>query len=125
MLSIDLQSRVPIFEQIQNGIIRLVHYGVLLPDEQLPSVRNLAQELGVNPNTVQKAYQQLEGSGMIYSVAGRGSFVSDLQAESEYRHDELADKFLTLLQEAVMKGFPCARLEKMIHQVYDNERSQL
>lgn len=125
MLSIDLQSRVPIFEQIQNGIIRLIHYGVLVPDEQLPSVRNLAQELGVNPNTVQKAYQQLESSGMIYSVAGRGSFVSDLQADSEYRHNEFAEKLLVLLQEAVMKGFPRTRLEKMIQQVYDNERSPL
>jgi GntR family transcriptional regulator len=125
MLSIDLQSRVPIFEQIQNGIIRLVHYGVLVPDEQLPSVRNLAQELGVNPNTVQKAYQQLEGSGMIYSVAGRGSFISELQSNSDYRHNEIADKLLILLQEAVMKGFPRERLEKMINQAYDNERSQL
>ena len=76
MLSLDLQSRQPIYEQLVRGLSELVSLGALAPDEQLPSVRSLARDLGVNPNTVQKAYQELERSGVIYSVAGRGSFVS-------------------------------------------------
>ena len=76
MLTIDLQSRQPIYEQLVRGLSELVSLGALAPDEQLPSVRSLARDLGVNPNTVQKAYQELERSGVIYSVAGKGSFVS-------------------------------------------------
>lgn len=76
MIQIDLQSRVPLYEQLQEQIIRLSMLGILDENQQLPSVRALAREVGVNPNTVAKAYQQLEQQGIIYTVSGRGSFVS-------------------------------------------------
>lgn len=76
MFSIDLRSREPIYEQLINNIIMLVTKGVLAPDEQLPSVRSLARDLGINPNTVQKAYQELESRGLVYHAAGRGSFIA-------------------------------------------------
>lgn len=76
MFSIDLRSREPIYEQLVNNIIMLITNGALMPDEQLPSVRNLARDLGINPNTVQKAYQELESRGLVYHAAGRGSFIS-------------------------------------------------
>ena len=75
MIEIDLQSRTPIYEQLQEQILRLSLLGVLDQNEQLPSVRALAREIGVNPNTVAKAYSQLEADGITYSVAGRGSFI--------------------------------------------------
>ena len=76
MFSIDTRSRIPIYEQLKNNIAGLIASGVLSEDEQLPSVRSLARELGINPNTVQRAYQELEGQGIIYQATGRGSFVS-------------------------------------------------
>ena len=77
MILIDVKSRQPIYEQLYNGIVRLSALGAMLPGEQLPSVRSLAQELGINPNTVQKAYQLLERDGLIVSAPGKGSFLAD------------------------------------------------
>ncbi|MDE6774759.1 MAG: GntR family transcriptional regulator [Ruminococcus sp.] len=76
MFSIDLTSRTPIYEQIYNKIVELVISGHLTENSQLPSVRTLAKDTGVNPNTVAKAYQELERQGVIYSVPGRGSFIT-------------------------------------------------
>ncbi len=76
MFSIDTRSRVPIYEQIVQNIINLISKGVLAADDQLPSVRSLARDIGINPNTVQKAYQELELRGLIYQAAGRGSFIA-------------------------------------------------
>ena len=76
MYTIDVRSRVPIYEQLKQNIIKLISTGILAADEQLPGVRSLARELGINPNTVQKAYSELESEGFIYQAAGRGSFVS-------------------------------------------------
>ena len=77
MFSINLRSRVAIYEQIvaqvEDGILK----GLLKADEQLPSVRMLSLELALNPNTVSRAYTELERRGIIYSVVGKGSFVSE------------------------------------------------
>ncbi|MBP5362575.1 MAG: GntR family transcriptional regulator [Ruminococcus sp.] len=76
MFSIDLTSRIPIYEQIYENIISLIVKGTLAENDQLPSVRAFAKDAGVNPNTVAKAYQELERTGIIYSVPGRGSFIA-------------------------------------------------
>ena len=76
MIFINTASGVPIYEQLIQNVTRLVEAGVLKPHDRLPSVRALAAELGVNPNTVAKAYQELERTGIIYSVPGRGSFIA-------------------------------------------------
>jgi len=78
MYDINLQSRTPLYEQVYKKIVELVMKKTLKPQEQLPSVRTLAKELGVNPNTISKAYLQLENDKIIYSLAGRGSFVSEI-----------------------------------------------
>ncbi|MBE6887065.1 MAG: GntR family transcriptional regulator [Ruminococcaceae bacterium] len=80
MFILDLKSRVPIYEQLKNKTLELIMAGVLEQDSQLPSVRSLARDLGVNPNTIQNAYQDMEKEGIIYSVAGKGSFVNDISA---------------------------------------------
>lgn len=77
MISIDLRSRVPIYEQIKNQIVELIMLGILKPHDQLPSIRNLALELKLNVNTVKKAFSDLETAGVTYTLSGRGSFVSD------------------------------------------------
>ena len=76
MFQLDFKSGVPICDQIVNGFIKLKALGVLKGGEQLPSVRALASKFSVNPNTVQKSYAMLEADGIIYSVKGKGSFIS-------------------------------------------------
>jgi len=92
LIQINLRSGGPIYQQLKEEVIRLACEGVLAPDEQLPSVRALARELGINPNTVAKAYQELENEGVIYSMGGRGSFVSgDLLAANGVRKEAAAN----------------------------------
>lgn len=76
MFELDLRSRKPIYEQLVDKLKELIMNEVLKPDEQLPSVRTLATQLTINPNTIQKAYRELEVQGFIYSVKGKGSFVN-------------------------------------------------
>lgn len=88
MIVLDNQSRQPIYEQLKSRITELVLMEVYPPDMQLPSVRNLARELGVNPNTIQKAYQELERENVIYSVSGKGSFISPNPLARERRQKD-------------------------------------
>ena len=76
MIIIDYKDTRPIYEQIVEKFKLLILKGGMQPDEQMPSVRNLAIELSINPNTIQKAYAELERQGFIYTVKGRGNFVS-------------------------------------------------
>ena len=76
MLDIRLEGKAPIYEQLCSGISQLISSGELKPDEKLPAVREVAKQLGINPNTVQKAYAQLEQTGLIYSMPAKGSYVS-------------------------------------------------
>ena len=78
MISINYRDPRPIYEQVKDGFRQLILSGVLKPDEKLPSVRELAGELAINPNTIQRAYRELEQEGCVCSVPGKGSFVSDL-----------------------------------------------
>ena len=77
MLHLDYRDSRPIHQQVRDGLRRLMVTGVLQPGDQLPSVRKLATELALNPNTIQRAMAQLEAEGFVYSVAGRGSFVAE------------------------------------------------
>ncbi|WP_407690956.1 GntR family transcriptional regulator [Ruminococcus turbiniformis] len=77
MIAIDYQSRLPLYEQIVRRFQTLILSGAMPPDTQMPSVRSLAVELSINPNTIQKAYSMLEQQGYIYPVKGRGNFVAD------------------------------------------------
>lgn len=77
MLVIDKMSRIPIYEQIEEGIKREIATGILKPKDQLPSIRELSVILSTNPNTVQKAIMSLDRAGIIVSTQGRGSFVAE------------------------------------------------
>ena len=77
MITLDSRDKRPIYEQIIEGIQKLIVSGVFKADEKLPSVRSLAMEMSINPNTIQRAYMQLEQEGWIYSVKGKGNFVSE------------------------------------------------
>ncbi|MBZ4662663.1 MAG: transcriptional regulator, GntR family [Caloramator sp.] len=79
MFELDVRSRVPIYEQLFEKIKELIIKGLLKENEQLPSVRALSNDLTINPNTIQKAYRELENQGYIYSIPGKGSFVAPLK----------------------------------------------
>ena len=76
MFQIDLKSRKPIYSQVIDNFKRLIITGVLAPDEKVPSVRDMAKALTINPNTVQKAYRDLETQGYFYTVLGQGNFIA-------------------------------------------------
>ena len=104
MIKLDLQSRVPLYEQLQEQIIRLSLMGVLEANEQLPSVRSLAREVGVNPNTVAKAYQELERQGIIYTISGRGNFVSPNALSLQSPRQAALDEVFEALDKALSRG---------------------
>ncbi len=101
MFNIDFRNPSPIYEQLVNRIERLAIKGILAPDEQLPSVRRLAIELSINPNTIQKAYTMLEAKGIIYSVKGRGSFISpNCKDAINTRLESIKKDIINLVEEA-------------------------
>ena len=101
MFSIDYRSRTPIYRQILDNVENLAARGVLQPDGQLPSVRSLAVELSINPNTIAKAYSELEAKGIIYSLPGRGSF---LCGNSGALRQQIIDNLSQKLEEAAAEA---------------------
>ena len=120
MIQIDLQSRVPLYEQLQEQIIRLSMLGILDENQQLPSVRALAREVGVNPNTVAKAYQQLEQQGIIYTVSGRGSFVSPDVLSLQSLRQAALQEVLDAVDKALSRGISPQQLLDAIRQQLDS-----
>ncbi len=104
MISIDLHSRVPVYEQIEEQIIWLINSGVYSPDDKLPSIRSLASELKLNVNTVKRAFQELEAKGIVYSAQGRGVFVSPFYNANETVKQEAMENLKVSLRSAVSKG---------------------
>lgn len=88
MILLDYRDKRPIYEQVVDKLERLIIGGALEPNDKMPSVRGLAMDISVNPNTIQRAYAQLEQEGYIYTVSGRGSFVAH---ESEWRNGKLEE----------------------------------
>ena len=104
MIIIDYKDTRPIYEQVSEKFKVLILKGVLAPDEQMPSVRSLAMELSINPNTIQKAYAQLERDGFIYTVKGRGNFVSTPDNLLMERRKDCMEKLLAVVDEALEYG---------------------
>jgi len=78
VITINYRDPRPIYVQIMDALQKLIVSGAIAPDEKMPSVRELAQSLAINPNTIQRAYRELEGRGYIYSVAGKGSYAAHM-----------------------------------------------
>lgn len=114
MIIIDYKDTRPIYEQIVERFKILILKGAMQPDEQMPSVRNLAMELSINPNTIQKAYAELERQGFIYVVKGRGNFVSGDRGLVDRRKNEYMVQILALVQEVLEIGMSKAELIREI-----------
>lgn len=124
MFDLDLRSRDPIYQQLVNKFKELIINDVLKHDEKLPSVRALAQQLTINPNTIQKAYRELEAQGYIYSVKGKGSFVdaSAYKQEHKLALQKIKSDLEKLLREAFYLGMDKEELIKMAECIYEQTR---
>lgn len=116
MFSIDLTSRIPIYEQIYSKITELAVSGTLSENSQLPSVRSLAKDTRVNPNTVAKAYQELERNGVIYSVPGKGSFIAAL--DSKIFQEAALSEFDAAAETAKKRGVSANVMKQHIDDIF-------
>ena len=121
MILIDYSDRRPIYEQVTGRIAELIIQGALAADSQLPSVRSLAMELSINPNTIQRAYQELERQGFIYSVKGKGSFVSENGPMREAKRKEIFADLKCLVEEARCVGIGMLEFQEQVIQYYGTE----
>lgn len=124
MIGIDLQNRKPIYEQIVERFQTLIVNGVLEPDSQMPSVRSLAMELSINPNTIQKAYSLLEQQGYIYPVKGRGNFVSGNAGLKLKKQESVFQSLRELVDKSRELGIEYEVFVKRAAQFYREERGE-
>ncbi|MHC1694752.1 MAG: GntR family transcriptional regulator [Eubacteriales bacterium] len=119
MINIDSRDRKPIYEQLVENIKKLVLDKTLSPDEQLPSVRQLSMQLAINPNTIQKAYSQLEREGVIYTVSGKGNFISpDTDGITEAHNIQVMEELVKVLTSARSSGIEKARITGTVDKIY-------
>lgn len=117
MIQLNYRDAKPIYEQIKEGLRRLVITGVIATDEKLPSVRELASELSINPNTIQRAYRELEQEGYIYTISGKGSFAAQQQDVNRRRNEELLQKFDEIVKELLYLKDTADQLKERIDEL--------
>ena len=121
MISLNYRDPRPIYEQLEEKLRRLILSGAIAEGEKLPSVRELASQLAINPNTIQRAYRELEQNGFIYSVPGKGSFAGNLSGVDEGRRRELREKLLAIWTELLQLGENAEILIAMLKQIAAEE----
>ena len=114
MILIDYKDRRPIYEQVIEKFQQMILCGALEPDSPMPSVRNLAMELSLNPNTIQRAYQELERQGYIYTLKGKGSFISNSMKAADHKRKEIQDELEKCVSNAFMAGITEDELRDMV-----------
>lgn len=122
MISIDYQNRAPIYEQIVDKFQMLILKGILPPGSQMPSVRQLAIELSINPNTIQKAYTMLEQQGYIYPVKGRGNFVAESDRLIEQKKTAFKEKLIEFIREGQELGVTRMECERVMDNCWREEK---
>ena len=110
MLSLNYRDSRPIYEQVRDGLRRLIITGAIPPGDKLPSVRAMAAQLAINPNTIQRAYEALEAEGYVYSVPGKGSFAAPNTGVDEGRKHELLQTFDQTAGELLFLGVSAQEL---------------
>ena len=114
MILIDYKDRRPIYEKVIEKLQQMILCGALEPNSPMPSVRNLAMELSLNPNTIQRAYQELERQGYIYTLKGKGSFVSDSMKGADHKRKEIQEELERCVSNAMLAGITGEELGKMM-----------
>ena len=120
---LDSVSRIPIYEQIEQEVVRQIQQGSLKPNEQLPSLRQLASQLSLNINTVKRAFSELESKGITYSVAGKGIFVSQTAKQEDCFLQEALEKAEEALVHAKNLGATQETLETILKKIYKGEHA--
>ena len=124
MISIDKQSRVPAYEQIKNQLMTLILIGTFPPHSQLPSIRSITASAGLNINTVKKAFSDLESYGVIYTVPGKGSFVSEKAfSDDTVKQSALAD-ISSAVEAARAKGVTKQEIIDILNKIYTEEETE-
>ena len=118
MIVIDYHDKRPIYEQIFDRFQLLILNGALEPDSQLPSVRSLAVELSINANTIQRAFSELERRGLIYSVKGRGNFVSAKKGVVLEQQEKILKNLRTELQVCKESGIEFIKVLDCVREIY-------
>lgn len=118
MIILDYKDRRPIYEQVAEKLEELMLLGILGENEPLPSVRSLAMELSINPNTIQRAYAELERQGYIYTVNGKGSFVAENSVMKEKRKKDLLIQVSEVIDEAIRLGISGEEIKNMVEIQY-------
>lgn len=118
MIVIDYSDKRPIYEQIVERFRMLILNGILEADEKLPSVRALAVELSINPNTIQRAYGELERGGFIYSVKGRGNFVCADRSVVEHEKEKMLLELREQIKVYKEAGITFSEIEKCVRDIY-------
>lgn len=122
MILVDYKDRRPIYEQIIENFQQMILCGALAANDPMPSVRSLAMELSLNPNTIQRAYQELERNGYIYTVKGKGSFVSENSDAASNKKKEIIDEMTSLVDKAVSSGFSMEDIGAMWQQALEERK---
>ena len=114
MVTINYKDGRPFYEQVKEDLRRLVVSGALRPGDKLPSVRELAGQLAINPNTIQRAYRELEAEGYIVSVPGKGSFAAEREDENDRRRAELLARLSETVRELRWLGMSAEEIAAKI-----------
>jgi GntR family transcriptional regulator len=121
MFELDLRSRKPIYEQLVENVKEMIVKEVLKTNDKLPSVRSLAQQLTINPNTIQKAYRELENQGFIYSLQGKGNFVSSPEDVVDMKKElKLKAELKKLMAEAFYLGMTADDIYRIVLEVEES-----
>ena len=124
MIVLDYQDRRPLYEQVEEKFRNLILKGVLEPGSRMPSVRQLAMELSINPNTIQRAYAELERQGYIYSIKGKGNFVADTGHVKEAGRQEVLQRQADLAKEACALGVTKEQLWERIVRICEGNETE-
>lgn len=122
MIHVDFRDAHPIYEQVKEQFRRLIVQEVLSVDEKLPSVRELAAALAINPNTIQRAYRDLEQEGYVYTIAGKGSFVAGSPTLNEKQQQELLKKLSMVLEECYYGKIAKKVVKQQVDDCYKQEK---
>lgn len=114
MIQLNYRDTRPFYQQIKDNVRQLVVSGALKKDEKLPSVRDMAASLAINPNTIQRAYRELESKGYIYTLSGKGTFVAEVDHSNQFRQQELLPQFDKIVSELLYLSMPVNDLTNRI-----------
>ncbi len=124
MIQLNYRDPRPIYEQVKDGIRKLAYSGMIGPDEKLPSVRELASRLAINPNTISRAYKELEQEGFLYTLIGKGTFINQEFDMNDRRKGELFQQFDKVVKELLESSVSAEELKQRVDTVKDSQEGR-